>query len=63
MSRVDRPQLQCDRCKTITDDTSEMGKYKKLEYSHMSGREQWDLCPECWKMFKTYILMQAVLPS
>ncbi len=55
MSRVDIPTLKCDRCATTTQDTRVMGVYRKLTYSHMSGREEWDLCASCWAAFRTWV--------
>jgi len=34
-----------------------MAGYRELVYSHMSGRDQWDLCPLCWNAF--LILMEG----
>lgn len=51
MSRVDKPTIQCDRCKATTSDLREMGDYRRISHSHMSGEHDWDLCPECWKDF------------
>lgn len=47
MTRVDVPTLMCDRCGHQTQDTREMMSFYKLEHTHMSGREDWDLCKEC----------------
>lgn len=55
MSRIDKPTLQCDRCKHTTQDTREMASFQKLAHSHMSGRDEWDLCAWCWSVFKAFI--------
>lgn len=55
MARIDIPQLQCDRCKADTTDTREMTRYQKLTHYHMSGSENWDICPRCWKVFRLFI--------
>ncbi len=55
MSRIDTPTLQCDRCKHTTQDIREMGSFQKLTHSHMSGRDEWDLCKDCWLAFKSFI--------
>lgn len=52
MSRVDKPMLQCDRCKEVTDDINYMSKFKTLEHYHVQGKDEWDLCPKCWSLFK-----------
>lgn len=51
MARVDKPTLQCDRCKTVTTDLREMERFYNLTRQHMSGSDNWDICPECWKLF------------
>jgi hypothetical protein len=51
VSRVDKPELRCDRCKITTLDTAEMGKFARLSHSNMGGTIDWDLCPECWSDF------------
>ena len=55
MSRVDKPTLKCDRCGGQTENLIYMGKYRKLDHYHMSGKEDWDLCPSCWSDFLTFI--------
>lgn len=55
MSRVDKPTLRCDRCKVETQDLAEMGRFQKLTHSHMSGQNEWDLCPECWVAFGGFL--------
>jgi len=55
MSRTDVPTLMCDRCKTTTQDLSEMGRYAKLRHGHMEGMTEWDLCPTCWGEFTTFV--------
>jgi hypothetical protein len=55
MSRVDKPTLKCDRCEIETQDLREMGRFAKLEHLHMSGTEEWDLCPPCWDEFRTFM--------
>lgn len=50
--RLDKPTLQCDRCKFITDDLTVMFSFSRLSHSHMSGTEEWDLCPTCWNDFQ-----------
>ena len=55
MTRIDVPTLQCDRCRITTQDTSVMSRFKKLTYSHMSGNDNWDLCPQCWRAFNGFI--------
>ena len=55
MSRVDKPTLKCDRCREETEDLMYMGKYKRLDHYHMTGKECWDLCPECWAKFITFM--------
>jgi hypothetical protein len=52
--RLDVPTLQCDRCKNITEDITEMGKYRSLTgmYDGYQGsHEKWDLCPPCYTKF------------
>jgi hypothetical protein len=54
MTRIDVPTLQCNRCKTTTQDTTEMGRFRSLTgmYDKYQGAsEQWDLCPTCWSAF------------
>lgn len=29
-----------------------MFRYQQLVHYHMSGRDQWDLCIECWGEFR-----------
>lgn len=53
--RVDVPTLQCDRCNATTQDTSVMMLFKKITHYHMSGHDDWDLCPSCWKEFKVFM--------
>lgn len=53
--RVDIPTLRCDRCGTTTQDLSEMGRFQKLSHSHMSGTDEWDLCPACWAVFAKFM--------
>lgn len=55
MARVDIPTLQCDRCKTTTQDTRVMGTYRVLTYYHMSGTDEWDLCEDCWADFLSFV--------
>ena len=55
MSRVDKPTLKCDRCGQETQSIFEMGKFRKLSHYQMSGSSDWDLCPECWSKFITFI--------
>ncbi|UVK59630.1 hypothetical protein SEA_SURVIVORS_58 [Gordonia phage Survivors] len=47
--RKDKPVLMCDRCATTTDDLNEMAGYITVEWSTMSGHEEADICPECFK--------------
>jgi hypothetical protein len=35
-----------------------MAKFATLTYSHVSGRDEWDLCPECWKDFNTFLVVK-----
>jgi len=49
--RVDVPTLRCDRCRVETQDLAEMARFVKLTRDHMSGRDEWDLCPSCWVAF------------
>lgn len=53
MARIDVPTMQCDRCKTTTQDSDEMGRFQRLTgmYDGYSGSERWDLCPACWEDF------------
>jgi hypothetical protein len=53
--RVDKPTLRCDRCKVETQDLAEMGRFNKLAHDHMSGRDEWDLCPPCWGDFHDFL--------
>lgn len=55
MSRIDIPTLQCDRCRDITQDMKEMPSFRKLTYYHMSGHDEWDMCPTCWAAFLTWM--------
>jgi hypothetical protein len=55
MSRVDKPALKCDRCGVVTENLQVMGSFKKITYSHMSGREEWDLCSQCWLFFQLFM--------
>jgi len=55
MSRVDKPVLRCDRCQRTTEDTSEMFRFATLSHYHMSGKDEWDLCPDCWGFFRAFI--------
>lgn len=55
MSRLDVPTLQCDRCKTTTQDIKVMGTYQQVRHSHMSGEDKWDLCPTCWNAFQNFL--------
>jgi len=55
VSRIDKPTLQCDRCKRATQNTREMGSFQKLTHYHTSGHDDWDLCPECWTAFKRFL--------
>lgn len=55
MSRIDVPTLLCDRCKTTTQDTREMGRYHKITHPHMSGQDVWDLCPSCYSDFQSFL--------
>lgn len=63
MTRIDVPTLQCDRCKITTQDTSEMMRFKKITYSHMSGHDDWDLCPNCWRYFIAFIGGRLLVPE
>lgn len=51
MARVDKPTLQCDRCKCVVTDLREMGRFFNLNHYHPGGTDRWDICPECWKLF------------
>lgn len=51
MTRLDEPTLQCDRCKSITKDLKEMAQYRTLSHYPISGKIEWDLCPNCWDQF------------
>lgn len=55
MSRVDVPTLKCDRCGDTTQDTGLMRSFRKLTRHHMSGKEEWDLCPLCWHLFIKWV--------
>lgn len=55
MTRVDKPVMQCDRCKVTTDDLHEMGGYQEVTHYHQNGRDKWDLCPICWKAFREWV--------
>jgi len=55
LSRVDVPTLKCDRCGDMTQDTKAMVSYRKLTYYHMSGKDEWDLCPVCWSAFRAFL--------
>lgn len=53
--RVDKPTLQCDRCKTETQDVKEMMRWQSMMHPHASGRDEWDFCPECAKAFRAWL--------
>lgn len=53
--RIDKPILKCDRCERETMDLTEMGQFYRLEHSHMSGQEGWDLCPACAEAFTAFM--------
>ena len=55
--RVDVPTLQCDRCKTTTQDIRAMGSYVDLiHYPPSGGKElKWDLCQSCWRSFDDWM--------
>lgn len=55
MSRVDVPTLMCDRCGLKTQDLAEMAKFDKVEHHHMSGRDEWDLCPICYAKLRSFM--------
>ena len=55
MARVDVPTLACDRCGWTTQDTAAMASFRKLTHYHMSGHDEWDLCPPCWSAFSLFI--------
>jgi hypothetical protein len=58
MARLDVPTLQCDRCKTATQDLMEMGRFNKLTGiwdGYGSSRQAWDMCPICWTKFLDWI--------
>ena len=55
MSRVDKPTLKCDRCAQQTQSLTEMARFRTLDHHYMSGKESWDLCPECWARFIYFI--------
>ena len=55
MSRLDVPTLQCDRCKSVTQDNKEMAKFITLSHHNISGLDQWDLCPVCWPKFYDFL--------
>lgn len=58
MARIDVPTMQCDRCKTTTQDLDWMGRYRSLTgmYDKYQGAsEKWDLCPACWDSFLSFI--------
>lgn len=55
MSRIDAPTLKCDRCGDTTQDTGLMMAFRKLTRSHMSGHDDWDLCPTCWAIFQAWM--------
>lgn len=56
MARVDVPTLQCDRCKVTTQSKNEMVAFKRVQHSHISGNEEWDLCPSCWEKFRCLMI-------
>jgi uncharacterized protein with PIN domain len=53
--RVDKPTLRCDRCKTETQDLAKMGRFQRLTHPHLSGTDEWDLCPNCWAKFWDFL--------
>lgn len=53
--RVDVPTLRCDRCEHTTQNLNEMARYAKLSHSNMGGTTDWDLCPDCWKEFNSFM--------
>lgn len=53
--RIDKPTLMCDRCQIATEDTRAMATYRRLTYYHMSGSDEWDLCPDCWDGFRLFV--------
>ena len=55
MSRIDKPTMECDRCKWRTQDLPEMGKFYRLTHGHMSGEKSWDLCPRCLADFIVFM--------
>lgn len=55
MSRVDVPTLKCDRCGDTTQDKMAMMSFRKLTHFHMSGHDEWDLCPTCWAIFRAWL--------
>ena len=55
MSRIDVPTLKCDRCGSTTQDKHEMASFRNLTHYNPGGKEEWDLCPECWSKFKLFV--------
>lgn len=53
--RVDKPRLRCDRCLMETENLREMAGWTTLSHSHVSGRDEWDLCPKCWGNFREFL--------
>lgn len=56
--RLDVPTLQCDRCKKTTQNLQEMGTFQRIEHSHVSGTDRWDLCRMCFIEFQTFLKME-----
>jgi hypothetical protein len=56
--RVDVPTLRCDRCSFETQDQNLMGGFNTLKgqwNGYQGTKQEWDLCPECWKTFKMWV--------
>lgn len=64
MTRIDVPTLQCDRCKTSTQDENEMSRFRSLTgmYDKYQGAsEKWDLCATCWRDFLRFIQGEGIV--
>lgn len=53
--RIDKPTLQCDRCKTETQDLTEMMRWMSLRYNYPGGTDEWDLCNECSRAYMAWL--------
>lgn len=53
--RVDVPTLRCDRCGNTTQDIEFMASFQKVGHYHMTGKDEWDLCPGCWIEFRVFM--------